>query len=518
MSATGQWISVPVTPGEKRLHSAGAPRVIGSTDDPSPVVRGARGIALDHFNGRPLARATVTLETIQPGGVRQTSVRTTSSGQFSFFPLPAGAYLVSVSRPNYATAKYGQKFWNAAGTPVLLGADDAPFLEIRLRRLGAVSGAVWDENEIGIAGQEVHAYLLGRPPKRVASARTDDRGVYRIGGLEPGRYIVRSGPMSLDEATGALPTFHREAASVEEARAVDVDLDRETPDVVIRPNFGRLFRLAGSIVPMTPQCVGLAVTLASDMGLATVAGGQFLFDRLAPGPYELMAECADRGVLYSYYQRLNLTRDTEIGGQAVATGAVQLRVDREGKSVGSNPATLLARRKTLAGEGPAIPVRTDTLLAQGRWELMAAGSGGYYPVSISVTGIGNPEGRRADTWQEFLIGRTRPVSIRLSISEGAAAVEGRVTRSLGEPAVGAPVYLEAWDPTARARLAPPRRAIADPQGRYRFPDLPPGSYRIVSSFDFEDPDEETMEFVRAPVVTAGASETVKQDLGLYAKP
>src|SRR5437867_2839642 len=79
-----------------------------------------RGVVLDNYTGRPLARSVVTLEAIQATGVVRVSIRTPSSGQFVFSPLLPGAYLVSAARPNFAILKYGQKFWNAPGVPVVL--------------------------------------------------------------------------------------------------------------------------------------------------------------------------------------------------------------------------------------------------------------------------------------------------------------------------------------------------------------------------------------------------------------
>src|SRR5437764_6756215 len=50
-------------------------------------------------------------------------------------------------------------------------------------------------------------------------------------------------------------------------------------------------------------------------------------------------------------------------------------------------------------------------------------------------------------------------------ASGAASVHGRVTKSLGEPAVGAPVYLEAVDPISKQRLVDLRKMLTDKIGR-----------------------------------------------------
>jgi len=78
--------------------------------------------------------------------------------------------------------------------------------------------------------------------------------------------------------------------------------------------------------------------------------------------------------------------------------------------------------------------------------------------------------------------------VQFVLSRTPGAVHGRVIGSGHQPASGAPVYLEALDPTARRRIKDVQITHADAQGQYRFPDLAPGNYRVLSSFDFDEPD------------------------------
>src|SRR5512136_1812912 len=98
-----------------------------------------RGVVLDHYSGRPIQRALVTLRPIGGPASGQLATRSARGGGFTFSPLPAGAYLLSVSRVGYATLHHGQKAWNAPARPIFLGEDEAPFIEMRLRRLGSVA-------------------------------------------------------------------------------------------------------------------------------------------------------------------------------------------------------------------------------------------------------------------------------------------------------------------------------------------------------------------------------------------
>ena len=113
-------------------------------------------------------------------------MRTDLYGGFVFEDLPAGAFLVSAARKGFASVQYGQKQWKSAGLPVILEANQRMQLEIRLPRLGAIAGRVVDENDVGMPDHDVVVYRVAKPPLLVARATTDDRGIYRIGSLEPG--------------------------------------------------------------------------------------------------------------------------------------------------------------------------------------------------------------------------------------------------------------------------------------------------------------------------------------------
>ena len=377
-----------------------------------------RGVVLDHNTGRPLGRTLVTLEMIQANGVAKVAVRTAGNGQFVFSPLNAGAYLLSVARKNYATLKYGQKFWNSPGVPIVLSDESTPYIDLRLHRLGAVTGSVWDENEIGIAEQEVYAYRPSRPPVLLARGRTDDRGVYRIGGLNPGQYLMRTGAKQLDEETGVLPTFYPDSASVDDARVIDVALDQQAEYINIRPAFGKTLTLSGEAEVV--GCDGrISVTLISDLEQTTITTPRaFSFSELSPGPYELVADCSGARYSYGAYQRLQLYRDTDkLSVQLGLVPNIQLSIeDQAGKSIDPQLVSVQARRKDLSGEGPAQRLRDGMKLLPGRWELTVAPAGNLYPVSISGVGFDNTEHGRADGWTEFLFTGRGRVGLKVIMS------------------------------------------------------------------------------------------------------
>ena len=187
-----------------------------------------RGTVVENVSGRPLARATVTVEPVgeksDHGAVtpdtialkreRNRSVRTNPSGIFEFASLPAGTYSISASKLEFVTVLYGQKRWYSPGMPIVLEAGDEASLTIRMPRFGAIAGTVLDENDVGLPGHEVAVYSNTRPPKLLAHSTTDDRGMYRLFNLRPGSYLVRSLAKSYEDES-YLPTFYRDSPTVD---------------------------------------------------------------------------------------------------------------------------------------------------------------------------------------------------------------------------------------------------------------------------------------------------------------
>ena len=170
----------------------------------------------------------------------------------------------------------------------MLAADASTFITIRLPRYGAITGTILDENDVGLPQQTIVAYRAAQPLELAARAMSDERGIYRIGGLEPGMYLVRTAG-NRDEDIEYLPTFPKETLRVEESRVIDVALEEDARNMDVRPLAGRLFSISGNATT-NPRGAPVTITLVSDTGRQTVPGPAFQFNSLPPGPYELYAE------------------------------------------------------------------------------------------------------------------------------------------------------------------------------------------------------------------------------------
>ncbi len=148
--------------------------------------------------GTPVRRARVNLSGAELRGQR--SAVTDDEGRFVFTQLPAGRYTITSSKAGYVTIAYGAKAPGRAGTPIQLA--DGQKLEgrpISMPKGGVVTGVVLDEYGEPSPGTPVRALrmVMRTGEKRLESAgtsTTDDRGMYRIYGLQPGQYVVTAQP------------------------------------------------------------------------------------------------------------------------------------------------------------------------------------------------------------------------------------------------------------------------------------------------------------------------------------
>src|SRR5262249_60196521 len=120
-------------------------------------------------------------------------------------------------------------------------------LDFSLTRGGVITGKVTDGNNMPVIAEGVGAFRLDRQGKHDNSAagemlrwQTDDRGVYRIFGLESGQYIVGVGTSSDDAAPSMgnhgsyRRTYHPDVIDESKATVIEVKPGGEVEDVDIK--------------------------------------------------------------------------------------------------------------------------------------------------------------------------------------------------------------------------------------------------------------------------------------------
>ena len=213
-----------------------------------------------------VANALVSLPiTGMPGGLR---LYTTSDGRFAFTDLPKGTFTITASKPGYASGSPGRRRPNGSSVPIVLNdAERIGPVRITVWRFASLSGTLLDDAGEPLVGATIwsltRVYTTGRPKWNDGpSATTDDRGVFRFGGLAPGdwTYCVLSAQSTMPAAliegfaaarvSGTLPEFQRPYSGS------TIGFDARIPNAAIRVGESVLHTVgpfSGGIVPPSPR-------------------------------------------------------------------------------------------------------------------------------------------------------------------------------------------------------------------------------------------------------------------------
>jgi hypothetical protein len=174
---------------------------------------------------------------------RNESEETDDDGSFAVEGLEPGAYAISASAPGYIAAS---GLTDQDGKPIYYRPGDQ--VTIRMTKGGVITGRVTDGHGQPVVQVPVHAVQLrdekGRPARAgsrlfgnsgAGQAHTDDRGIYRLYGLEPGVYLVNAGggeQMAATPFTTDSPVYHP-SGTVDVATEVKVQTGQESSGVDI---------------------------------------------------------------------------------------------------------------------------------------------------------------------------------------------------------------------------------------------------------------------------------------------
>ena len=203
--------------GGRGGRAAAAGQVRDATQAPVTGTAMIIGQVVTGDTGTPVRRARVNLSGAELRGQRSTM--TDDEGRFVFTQIPAGRYTMTSSKAGFVSIAYGAKSAGRAGTPIQL--TDGQKLEsktISMPKGGVVTGVVLDEYGEPSPGTQVRALrmVMQTGEKRLQSAgtsTTDDRGMYRIYGLQPGEYVVTAQPRN----TGLMGLQTSVASEIESA-------------------------------------------------------------------------------------------------------------------------------------------------------------------------------------------------------------------------------------------------------------------------------------------------------------
>src|SRR5262245_1610043 len=212
---------------------------LGTTSQPAGAMNPGRGTApAGAATPPPAGRAAASAPTI----LRQL---TDPDGRFAFRHLPAGSYAISAARPGFVDGAYGRLRPTGSPQPLeLADGERRSDVKVRVFKYAAITGMLRDENGEPAVGVNVRAYrrtvVAGRAQlAALFIVQTDDRGVYRLGNLIPGDYVV-----AVPFASSTSPTAMSNNAATADLQAT-----------MFQPGLAGVPLGSGSIVPQSDRFV-----------------------------------------------------------------------------------------------------------------------------------------------------------------------------------------------------------------------------------------------------------------------
>jgi hypothetical protein len=526
-----------------------------------PRAKSGRGASISGrvtADGRPAANISVlmTAAGVQlsgfTGGVSDGSraVKTEEDGSFSFDDIGEGVYTLSVEVQGYI-AESGL----AAEDGRLKYYRPGDYAGISLTKGGVITGTITGASGSPVVGIGVGARRIKDAEGHAVSAAsdastfgdiqewsTDDRGIYRIHSLRPGKYIMSAGGQGVAEAYSKGAPVYYPSATRDTAFEVLVNAGEEITGIDIQYRQREAHAITGQIlggggaglmdallVLLLDASTGLTERTAGS--IAVGGSARFGLYGVADGEYDIIAIMqGSRDVKCSPPQRVKV-RGADVTGinltlttPAQIAGHLELRPLSESSSESacktSKPLKIgeVILQARLADSGkqtsPSVAALGSHFLGgdptpdrKGGFSVRLMNGGRYrigadlpderwYVERISLPSSAAGKGP-VDGARDGITVRAgeRVTDVTVTLAEGAGSVSGRVIASQEVPGNSRPRWL-------RVILIPVEREFADgllryaettvkADGTYSLTNIPPGRYSLIARAIGEDEWQES---------------------------
>lgn len=464
---------------------------------------------------------------------------TDQDGYYKISNLAPGSYSIVICVPAYVMPD-SRNSDKQKGVVVGEG-ENVEGINFALVRGGVITGRVTDADERPIVDQQVNVYpaemfdqRIQRMVYAVGSVQTDDRGIYRVFGLAPGRYKVAVGRSDNEmNVTYSQPrnvfykqVFHPNESDQAKASIVEVSEGSEAKNVDI--TVGRTvptFSASGQLVDENGQAVpnfrfGLQRQLGerveySNNSAAANSRGEFIVEGLVPGRYSvflfsnqtngrrvepLSFDVVDHDVAGL---TVKLTTGVSISGVVVlensdkAVLAQLLQLQLRAFSVVALEGGATVPSFAMSPLGPDGSFRLAGLSA-GTVNMLFATNGmplppkGFTITRIERDGITSPRGLEVKEGEQL-------TGVRVFVSFGSANLRGTVTLENGSlPETGRIFVLLTKPGDTYSNFRP---AFVDQRGRFLMEGLPPGTYDLQMTVNL--PGQATRKIKREVTLQVG---------------
>jgi len=437
---------------------------------------------------------------------------TDAEGIYRITNVPAGNYVVTVIAPTHVPTNSEDR-----RTVVVREDENVEGMNFSLVRGGVITGKVTDAEGRPVLQQQIEIYSqplieVGKAlPFPAMSVKTDDRGIYRVFGLAPGRYLVAAGRGS--EGYGGYSTtqfnpkqvfykqvFHPDATDPAKATVIEVSEGGEAKDVDItlgRP--GQTFSASGRIInretnepaPNVRFILRFIGRRMEPVIAVTSSDGQgdFVVEGLMPGKYStalIMNEGSDlraEATTFEVIDRdvsgvtIKLNRGASISGIVI--------IESENKAAKTRLTELLVRSYVPPASGYHGHLNSSPIAADGSFRLAGIPNGVVNislgeprspspPTSFSILRIerdGMPAPRIEVKEAEQVTG------VKIFVGYGNATIRGVVKIENGSLTSGTSRYVQVGRPGESNTYL--RQAMIDERGNFLVEGIPPGQYVLT---------------------------------------
>jgi protocatechuate 3,4-dioxygenase beta subunit len=442
---------------------------------------------------------------------------TDHDGYYRISNLAPGSYSITICAPAYVMPD-AQDSGKQKG--LLLGeGENVEGINFALVRGGVITGRVTDADERPVIDQQVNVYPAEMFDQRIqrtvyatGSVQTDDRGVYRLFGLAPGRYKVAVGRsdnemnVTYNQARNVFykQVFHPDASDQAKATIVEISEGGEVNNVDITVGKTvQTFRASGQVIDENGQPVpNLRFGLQRQFGqrmeysnnsAAANSRGEFVADGLVPGKYAvfLFSNQNNNGLRVESFSfdvvdhdvtglTVKLTKGVSISGfvilenadKAVLVQLLKLQLRAYGVISTGTGATFATGTSSPLGPDGSFRLAG---LPPGTVNISFAASGtplppkGFTITRIERDGIVSTRGLEVKDGEQL-------TGVRVFVSFGNATLRGTVTVENGSLPEKGRIFV---------RLSKPgdtfsnfRPAFVDQRGRFLMEGLPAGTYEL----------------------------------------
>lgn len=492
----------------------------------------------------PISRARVTVirtagpgaAPIQPGQTIIPAVTTDSQGRFLVKDLEPGSYRLFAARNGFARQEDGERAPGRPGTLLnLVSGQSLRDVVFRLTPGGAVTGRVSDAQGEALAGinvqlvRSVYDPTARRTFQPVSTARTNDRGEYRLYWITPGRYYLSA---SISRSPGdfgvTIPntnevidptyatTYYPGTTDASRAALIDVQPGTELSAIDFMMAQQETFVIRGRVIDgstglpprnasvmMMPRRPPLGMILGAAGSNYNPAAGTFELRDVPPGSYWIRAMLLP---VSSPTQMLAIQVPIEVSGSnienlilTVTRGVTipgRLTVENlpsvSGLQAADNLRVMLqpANNEFMFMGSPPPVVRPD-----GTFAIENVSTGEYRLVLSPMPPNAYLKSARfgnTDVLQEGLsVSGNLSGELEIVVSPNAAQLEGTVLDREQKPVRGVQVVL--IPDRFRERRDLYKTSTTDQNGRFTLRGLTPGDYKLfaweeIEPFSYYDPD------------------------------